>query len=114
MGYCYEEGDGDDNVLEHEIDDAAEVLTDNGIHIPTGRALFASPEETLPPDKSVGSRPFDVGDPEYVLNGVTVPHCVTHGPARSDCPDCSIANRRCVRTLAGVSTTVAHRSMDIF
>lgn len=104
------EDDIDDERLEDDSDDAVNVIADNGKHTPIGRALPAPPEEEHPSDESVSSISFNVEDPASVLNEVTVPQGVTHKPARSDCPDCSIAQRRNVRALAGASTTVAKQT----
>lgn len=68
----------------------------------------ASPAEVNPQEEIEGSRLIDVAYPDVALNDVQFPHCLTHQPARSDCPDCMIAKRRHVRKLAGATTTVVN------
>lgn len=76
--------------------------------------IVASFAEASPHDRSEGSRFIDAADPDMVLNEVDIPHCLTHTPARRDCPDCIIAKRRNARNAAGVSTTVATAYGGVF
>lgn len=110
----YYDGERSENTVAGDnVDDEADNITDNGVHAPIGRALLASSTDEHSSAGTEGARPFDVDGLAPVLNYVSVPHCVTHKPARSDCPVCIIVKRRDAHKLAGVPTTIANTYVDI-